>query len=219
MLILLFFFLLIHIQAPIFVFVVDFTKKSISDGTAAASLHAIKNLIISRQFRGDGVRVGVITFNTRINFYDVRPSAREPIQIITQHPEDCFAPLPLSHWLHSPYSPDNNTDNYHTPQHTSTTQGSNPGQSNTPGSGGKINALLLLLDKLLHYCESENNSVPNMFPDANCQESCPMEALKAAQACLADTGGRVFLFTSSALGCGMERGAEGIKRGVQGQVV
>jgi Sec23/Sec24 trunk domain len=194
------------------------------------------------------VRVGIITFDTRINFYDVRPHAREPIKSMIQHPDDCFPPAPLSHWLHSPYLHDtdngdnynNNVDkninnynndynnsntnsysnsNYHTPQHPTSTGGLKPPLTGTPGPGVKRHKLLLLLERLLLHCASEQNAGQNALPDANCQESCPMEALKAAQACLADTGGRVILLTSSALGCGMGRGAEGVKSAVQGQVL
>jgi hypothetical protein len=198
------------------------------------------------------VRVGIITFDTRINFYDVRPDAREPIKSMIQHPDDCFPPVPLSHWLHSPYLHDtdngnnsnnnidkninnysnvdsrNNSDssinnysnnNYQTPQPPNSSGGSKPPPTGTPGPGVKKHKLLLLLDKLLLYCASEHNTGQNPLPDANCQESCPMEALKAAQACLADTGGRVILLTSSALGCGIGRGEEGVKSAVQGQVL
>lgn len=214
------------------------------------------------------MRVGIITFDKRINFYDVKPCARDPVKIIVQHPDDCFPHVPLSHWLHSPYLHDadsgsgsgnsdgngnvnnhynrtnstvnnnsynnfndnnnnnisssnsnsNNNINYHTPHHPVSTGGSKTPPSGTPGQGGKENKLLLLLDRLLHQCEAECSAGQNMLPDANCQESCPMEALKTAQACLADTGGRVILLTSSALGCGMGRGSEGVKSG-QGQVI
>jgi Sec23/Sec24 trunk domain len=193
------------------------------------------------------VRVGIITFDTRINFYDVRPDAREPVKTMVQHPDDCFPPVPLSHWLHSPYLHDNDNGNgnnynhnvnnnnthtnssnyssnsynsnaYRTPQHSPSTGGLRPPPTGNPGPGVKKNKLLLLLGKLLLHCESEYNMKQNALPDANCQESCPMEALKAAQACLADTGGRVILLTCSALGCGMGRGAEGVKSGTQGQV-
>ena len=212
-------------QAPIFVFVVEISIKTIFDGSALASINAIKNLIHSQSFQGDNIRMGIITFDDKISFYDVRPGANDEVKVSIISPEDCFSPLPLANWLFNPMSPQ-----------TDLTKSQNSESMNAVPNGQKC--LLILLNKLLnlyekmnvelqkgiqrerereHYAGPTGTSLPGGTGHpgysgqpvksadvitsilSSCQHSCPMEALKTAQCCLKDVGGRVILMTSGAL--------------------
>jgi hypothetical protein len=54
--------------------VVDISKKARHNGSSLASLRALKAAIQGNAFK-EGVKVGMITFDERINFYRVNTSA------------------------------------------------------------------------------------------------------------------------------------------------
>jgi hypothetical protein len=129
--------------------------------------------------------MGLITFNDKITFYDVRMSAKEIVKILITDPDDCVPPIPLNNWLFSPIwkSPIQNNDI----------------------AAGDVNALLYLVDKLLkivqeQYQKIASGGVGQYIENNNYEYNCTKEALLTAQKCLSESGGRVVMMTSSALG-------------------
>ena len=130
--------------------------------------------------------MGIITFNDKINFYDVRMTAKEIVKILITDPDDIVPPLPLNSWLFSP-------------------NWKSPIQNNDIAGSGDVNALLYLVDKLLKIVQEQYNKIASggvgqYIENNNYEYNCTKEALLTAQKCLSETGGRVVLMTSSALG-------------------
>ena len=142
-------------------------------------MNAIKNLIISQSFQSKETKIGIITFNDKINFYDVRMTAKDIVKILITDPDDCVPPLPLNKWIFSPIWKSNNED---------------------------MNALLYLIDKLLkiiqdqYYKIESDGGVKQFIENNNYEYNCSKEVLITVQMCLKETGGRVVMMTSSAVG-------------------
>ena len=84
-------------------FVVDISKQSINDGSSLASIRALKNLLSAKSFKGKNTKIGIITFDDHVNFYDVRTNALETVRTLVVDPDDPLPPLPQSKYLFSPF--------------------------------------------------------------------------------------------------------------------
>lgn len=88
-------------QEPIFVFVVDISKRAHANGSSLASLRAVKAAVKGHAFK-EGVKVGMITFDESINFYrvSVGPSAlADSVSVLVVDRNDPVPALPLNSWL------------------------------------------------------------------------------------------------------------------------
>ena len=86
----------------IFIFLIDISVRAVRDGSALASIRAVENLILSHTFQGKNTKIGIITFDDNIHFYDVRANVHETVRIMVLDPDEPQPPIPLSRWLFSP---------------------------------------------------------------------------------------------------------------------
>ena len=83
---------------------IDISRKSIINGSSLASLSALKTLLSDKNsFKGKKTKIGIITYDEKINFYDVRKEALENVKISVVDPDDPCMPIPLNKWLFSPF--------------------------------------------------------------------------------------------------------------------
>jgi hypothetical protein len=162
-------------QEQLFIFVVDISKKACNNGSSLASLRAVKAAIKGSAFK-EGVRVGMITFDEKINFYRVNTSASglsNAVSVLVVDRNDPVPALPLSQWLFP--------------------LGGDPSLGEgDPLNCPSMNPLLILIGKLERQYSVQDVSVDdgNIFPLSQpLTACCPLRALQAAQLALADTGG------------------------------
>ncbi|KAG7669812.1 hypothetical protein Ndes2437B_g05999 [Nannochloris sp. 'desiccata'] len=78
---------------PTYVFVIDVSFAAAANGMLGVTCNAIKSCI--DQLTGEGrTRVAVITFDTAIHFYNMRPGLSAPQMMVVPEIEDPFVPLP-----------------------------------------------------------------------------------------------------------------------------
>jgi protein transport protein SEC24 len=91
---------LIRNPSPLVVaFVVDVSLPAITSGLLSTVLTAIgASLDAILASSNGGARVGIITYDTAIHFYDVRPGRKDILQAVAGDADDSFCPLPLDQW-------------------------------------------------------------------------------------------------------------------------
>ena len=84
-------------------FVIDVSKQAISEGSSIACIRALKNILSANTFKGKNTKIGIITFDEHVNYYDVRTNAFENVRTLVVDPEDPYPPLPESKCFFSPF--------------------------------------------------------------------------------------------------------------------
>ena len=84
-------------------FVIDVSKQAISEGSSIACIRALKNMLSTNAFKGKNTKVGIITFDAYVNYYDVRTGTLENVRTLVVDPEDPYPPLPDSKCFFSPF--------------------------------------------------------------------------------------------------------------------
>jgi protein transport protein SEC24 len=78
---------------PTYVFLIDVSFAAAANGMLAVTCNAIKSCI--DRLTGEGrTRVAIITFDTAIHFYNMRPGLSAPQMMVVPEIEDPFVPLP-----------------------------------------------------------------------------------------------------------------------------
>ena len=176
-------------QCPVFVCVVDVSYSALASGltshACACILASLDTLLGSLRSAAEesgrtgggpvpaNARVGVMTFDTQLQFYDLRQEDHEEPQVlVVPDVDDPFAALPPSAWI-----VDVTSDG---------------------GGRDRLEALLRQLPKMFMPAEAEQEvrrRTSSSFDGAS--QCCSTAAIAAACAALEHTGGRVLAFQNS----------------------
>ena len=80
---------------PTFVFVLDVSKPAIDSGYLALATSTIKNIIENQLLPGgERTKVGFITYDSSVHFYNLRPTLKQPQMFVVSDVEQMFLPQP-----------------------------------------------------------------------------------------------------------------------------
>ena len=89
------------IQDPVFLFVIDVSYGAVVSGLVGSAITAVRAAIdqlASADQTVDGspnrMRVGVITYDSSVHFYSLKPSRTEPIMLVMSDVDEPFVPCP-----------------------------------------------------------------------------------------------------------------------------
>lgn len=80
-------------QPPVYVFVVDVSVNAVSTGLLQKAVEAIE-VSLDRLPGGPRTRIGFITFDNTVHFYNIKSTLNQPQVMVVSDVEDIFLPLP-----------------------------------------------------------------------------------------------------------------------------
>ena len=81
-------------QAPIYVFVIDVCYTAVASGMVKATCNAIFQAIKTKLSKNERTKVGFITFDSAIHFYNLKAGMKSPQMLVIPEIETPFAPHP-----------------------------------------------------------------------------------------------------------------------------
>lgn len=82
-------------QPPVMLFLLDVTRTSVQSGFLQECCQAIKSCILQECLPGgERAMVGIMTFDSSVQFYNLDPDLQSPQMIVVSDLEDIFLPLP-----------------------------------------------------------------------------------------------------------------------------
>ena len=85
------------LQKPIYVFAIDVSKQAQQSGLSSAALRAVRTCLSA--LPGIKPLVGIFTFDTKLQFYEVRPSSSDPVRLLIVDSDEPVAALPAKSWI------------------------------------------------------------------------------------------------------------------------
>ena len=180
-------------QEKIFVFAIDVSYMAISTGLTSNAIESIKSALsyfqTTQSTTCENIRVGIITYNASIQFYDLRTfdtSREEPYVLYVTDVDEPFAAVPPNAWIIP---------------------------LNEEGMD-KILRLVDLLPAMYTPREEERNNLrrrsSGFSNGGEWSQGCSTAAIVAAKDSLATTGGKIIIFQSGipARGSGKLRNRE-----------
>lgn len=80
---------------PTYIFVLDVSKPAIDTGYLALATSTIKNVIESKLLPGgERTRISFITYDSSVQFYNLRPTLKQPQMFVTTDVSEIFLPQP-----------------------------------------------------------------------------------------------------------------------------
>ncbi|KAI8146864.1 hypothetical protein BJV82DRAFT_509103 [Fennellomyces sp. T-0311] len=81
-------------QAPAYIFIIDVSHSSIQSGMLATAARTILDSLDRIPNKDNRTRVGFITVDSSIHFYNLKSDVAEPQMLVVSDIDDVFAPLP-----------------------------------------------------------------------------------------------------------------------------
>ena len=188
-------------QEKIFVFVLDVSYSAISSGLTANSIASISSamqyLKTTQTITSNQIHVGIMTYNTSIQFYDLRTfdeDRDEPYVLYVTDVDEPFAAIPPNAWI----LPLGNSQGSQSSQGSEGSEGG--GRATTSGareSGmDKLNRLMELIPAMYTPKQEEQNLRRRSSTSRNdtWSHGCSTAVIVAAKDSLAATGGKIIVF-------------------------
>lgn len=81
---------------PTYVFVLDVSKPAIDTGYLSMATNTIKSVIEQQLLPGlDRARIGFITYDSAVHFYNLRPTLKQPQMLVISDIETMYLPQPV----------------------------------------------------------------------------------------------------------------------------
>ena len=206
-------------QEKIFVFAIDVSYSAISSGlttNAIASVcQAMNYLNTTQSMTCQDISVGIMTYNTSIQFYDLRTfdeDREEPYVLYVTDVDEPFAAIPPSAWILPLGNKSGGGGGDGESSGGGSSSSSSSGSGNDESGIDKLNRLMNLIPAMYTPAEAEKNlrrrSSGSMHDVYN--HTCSTAAIVAAKDSLATTGGKIIVFQNSipSRGIGMLRNRE-----------